>query len=52
MTWTAIAIVAAIRYVLDRSLGGAIITAATAALGIWALRTVVAWLLILFVGMR
>lgn len=52
VTWTAIAIVAAIRYALDLSLGGAIITAATAALGVWVLRTVVGWLLVLFVGLR
>lgn len=51
VTWTAIAIVAAIRYVLDLSLGGAILTAATAALGVWMIRTVVGWLLILFIGL-
>lgn len=48
--WAAVAIVAAIRYVMNLSVGGAIITAATAALGIWVLRTVLGWLLVLIVG--
>lgn len=50
IVWYAVTSVIAIRSVLDLSLGGAIITVIVAAFGIYVLRTVVGFILIMVIG--